>query len=953
MKKFKLIMKNFTKITCLLAALILSANISFAQIINEDFTGWTGTTPQNGWTQTMFTGESGCDDWHFDDPGNIMGLPSPPVLPISPPFAIFDGIWACSCGACLNTEVVYLISPAFDATSLGSPVNLIWDQFYHLSGFDEIRVEVFNGVDWNNIVYTNSSASGDVQDSQSFNIFSIVNGVSNAQVRFRYEGDDDWYWIVDNVKIEAIFQKDVALTQALISPDEYTITPLSQVQPFCFEIEVTNVGTDTAFNVSAYIDINTVNLDSFIIDTILPDSITGIIPFDSCYTPSDTGNYIADYSVAFTGDPILANNVASINFEINDSVYAREDGTYDGPFGLGPGQTGIFGQIYDVLYTDTLTSISFFLETPFVGDTVWAVVYGYSNGPTTEIVRTVPYIIPASDTKWYTLPIIGGSVQLTPGTYFIGVNETSSSLSLKLGYTILFYADSTCWVYDEFSTSWYTVEFWYGLDFSFLVRGNFGIPPPEFYCYISDTVNASCYDEYDGSATLSISGGVPPYSILWQPIAITDTTFADSLCDGTYTVYITDAVLAVDSVTFTITQPDTLTAILSSTPESMPTAFDGTVTAVPSGGSGVYTYEWNDGSTQTTATATGLGAGWYTVTVTDTICVEVYIDSVEVIIGPVITLDSSANMSCFGVCDGQIYISVTGGASPYTYQWSDGPTTTEDRDSLCADSYTVTVTDAGLNTNTLTVVITEPTALSGSIIAQTNVLCYGDSTGSVEVEGSEGTPGYTYDIGSGAQANGIFGSLIANNYTVTITDTNACTVDVPVTITEPGAPLSCVTDSTMDNGDNDGTATVTVSGGTPPYTYLWNDTAGTTDATATGLTGDLTYYVTVTDSNSCTLNTSVFVVLSGIEELSDADDIKLFPNPTDGKLYLILNDRNLQEISVKIYNVIGEMAMELTNKKGLTKGQYTIDLSALPNGIYFVKVKTGDSIITRKISLIK
>ena len=111
--------------------------------------------------------------------------------------------------------------------------------------------------------------------------------------------------------------------------------------------------------------------------------------------------------------------------------------------------------------------------------------------------------------------------------------------------------------------------------------------------------------------------------------------------------------------------------------------------------------------------------------------------------------------------------------------------------------------------------------LVGSLDATTDVLCNGASDGTATVSASGGTSPYTYDIGSGAQASGSFTGLSAGSYTVTITDDNNCTTTVGVTINEPTALVGSL-DATTDvlcNGGADGTATVSASGGTSPYTY--------------------------------------------------------------------------------------------------------------------------------------
>ncbi|MDM1405983.1 hypothetical protein HX039_18070, partial [Myroides marinus] len=144
-------------------------------------------------------------------------------------------------------------------------------------------------------------------------------------------------------------------------------------------------------------------------------------------------------------------------------------------------------------------------------------------------------------------------------------------------------------------------------------------------------------------------------------------------------------------------------------------------------------------------------------------------------------------------------------------------------------------------------------------ISKTDVNCYGESNGSAIVSVSGGTAPYTYSWapsgGTAATATG----LAPGNYTVTVTDANACTTTASVTIDQPTAPLTTTTSKTdvSCNGESNGTATVTATGGTAPYTYSWAPSGGTA-ATATGLAAG-TYTVTVTDANACTTTASVTI----------------------------------------------------------------------------------------------
>jgi hypothetical protein len=212
---------------------------------------------------------------------------------------------------------------------------------------------------------------------------------------------------------------------------------------------------------------------------------------------------------------------------------------------------------------------------------------------------------------------------------------------------------------------------------------------------------------------------------------------------------------------------------------------------------------------------------------------------------------SQTNVSCNDGSDGSATVSVSGGTAPYTYSWSPSGATTATATGLNPGYNTVTVTDANLCEASHIFTITHPSQLSTSAQSQTNVSCNGGSDGSATVSVSGGSAPYTYSWspsgGTGATATG----LSPGYNTVTVKDANLCEATHVFTITHP-SQLSTSAQSQTNvscNGGSDGSATVSVLGGTHPYTYSWSPSGGTA-ATATGLTAE-SYTVTVSDANLC------------------------------------------------------------------------------------------------------
>jgi hypothetical protein len=213
---------------------------------------------------------------------------------------------------------------------------------------------------------------------------------------------------------------------------------------------------------------------------------------------------------------------------------------------------------------------------------------------------------------------------------------------------------------------------------------------------------------------------------------------------------------------------------------------------------------------------------------------------------------SIGNVSCFGANDGSATANVNSGQAPFSYLWSNGASTAS-ISNLAAGTYSVTVTDGNGCTGTASSSISNPPTLNVSI-TPSNVSCNGGNDGSASANGTGGTSPYTYQWSNG-DAGATASGLSAGTYTVTITDANGCTNTETVTITEPSA-ISLSFSSTADDGSGNGTASVMAMGGTPNYTYNWNN--GGSTATINNL-AEGTYNVTVTDANGCEMTGSVVV----------------------------------------------------------------------------------------------
>ena len=376
---------------------------------------------------------------------------------------------------------------------------------------------------------------------------------------------------------------------------------------------------------------------------------------------------------------------------------------------------------------------------------------------------------------------------------------------------------------------------------------------------ISSQINVLCFGGSSGSVTVIGSGGTSPYQYSLNGAAYVGSGAFGSLSAGSHTVTVRDANACTFIVPVTITQP---AAALSG---SITTQINvlcygeatGSITITGAGGTSPYQYSLNGMAYQGSGTFSSLLAGNHTVTVRDanlcTFNVPItLIQPVSALSGSII---SQTNVACFSGTTGSVTVAGTGGTSPYQYSIDGGSYQALGTfNSLNAGIHTITIRDNNLCTFNIIVNITQPSdALSGTISGQTNVLCFGGSTGAVTVAGAGGTSPYEYKIGSGLyQSSGTFGSLTFGSYIVTVRDVNLCTTTVLVNITQPASAVTGSASVTTPITCNGGTATVTLigGGGAAPLSYTFNGVTNGTGIFA-AIPAGAAYAWSVTDVNGC------------------------------------------------------------------------------------------------------
>lgn len=379
----------------------------------------------------------------------------------------------------------------------------------------------------------------------------------------------------------------------------------------------------------------------------------------------------------------------------------------------------------------------------------------------------------------------------------------------------------------------------------------------------------SCNGANDGSLLALGTNGTAPYTYNWDNNA--NTAGISNLSAGTYAVTITDFYGCIANASYVVTEPTAISASLSNTAVSCNGSSDGNLLVTAQGGVLPYTYTWGPANVTTNnPTFSGIAGGLYTVTLTDANgCTWTESTTVYEPAPLAITLDavSSYNgygVSCAGGSNGSISIVASGGNGTYTYIWNNGMTSAS-VSGLSAGTFSVTVSDLNSCTAVQNYTLTSPNFMLTST-QSTQVSCNGGSNGAINLTVTfGGLPPFSYLWSNGQTTEDVTG-LVAGTYVVTITDFNGCTTTKTTVINQPGLLVASTSVTSNWNGANvscpgstNGSAAVSVSGGTAPFSYLWSDDNNTVFSNVTGLAAG-SYNVTVTDAKGCQAISQVVLV---------------------------------------------------------------------------------------------
>ncbi len=448
---------------------------------------------------------------------------------------------------------------------------------------------------------------------------------------------------------------------------------------------------------------------------------------------------------------------------------------------------------------------------------------------------------------------------------------------------------------------------------------------------VADTIiNNTGMGMCNGAVNITVSGGQLPYTYTWSNGATSQDV--SDVCENQspLSVVVIDANGCIfESEQFILIAG--LSVALEINNESCAGDADGSIISTTVGGNAPYTYEWSNG--ETTPNLTGLTPGSYTVTVTDsqgrTVTESGTINgsSDPISVTSDVTTPTGAN------ADGAIDLTVTGGTPPYDYEWSNGMFTS-DIAGLTSGSYTVIITDF------FGCVYSETFNLAGEAISLTftpsNTGCPGQAgdLGTLEVMASGGTAPYSYlwDVTGQNNTGDVIGGLAPGNYSVTVTDASGLTAVGTGTVDElEEITIDLVVDEVNSN------IVSTVTGGTAPYSYRWNDADFSTTTDLMDVPSG-TYTLVISDANNCVNQATVELLAGPCEKVRKV----ISPNNDGFNDEFIVSCANRFDIELEIYNRWGQLEFMTANYSNNWVGT-DMEGAKLPEGGYFYVIRYQDS----------
>lgn len=438
-------------------------------------------------------------------------------------------------------------------------------------------------------------------------------------------------------------------------------------------------------------------------------------------------------------------------------------------------------------------------------------------------------------------------------------------------------------------------------------------------------VDVLCKGDATGEIHLEVEGGVSPYQYsIDNGTNFQSQAYFDNLSAASYSIIVKDANdCEITSNLLDVSEPLTVLSAGLTPPNLLCFGDTGTVVLSVGGGTPNYSFLWGNG--ENSQNLNDVVAGNYSVTIFDANDCEIQEminifspDEIESNPSPIVT-----DVDCFGNTTGSINVTIVGGETPYDYLWSDGSPTSSITN-LTSGTYDLIVIDDNNCKYEESIIVNEPDLLEATYIA-TNVACFGESNGEIDITVTGGTSSYTY-AWSNLTIDEDLLNILAGTYTVTVTDVNNCSTSLSVTINEPSEIFYSV--STIDllcEGEDEGQISISsIAGGTPAYEYSID---GYTYQPSTVPFNNLStgnYAVNIRDQNGCSKDTLVVldepIGFSTIVNVQNIDEAGSCNGDASGSISFSISG-NTSPYTYSWSN--GESTSSIFN---LTAGTYNLDL---------------------------
>lgn len=394
--------------------------------------------------------------------------------------------------------------------------------------------------------------------------------------------------------------------------------------------------------------------------------------------------------------------------------------------------------------------------------------------------------------------------------------------------------------------------------------------PPLLFIEGLNLVEQSCLGPEDGSASVRVAGGTPPYSYNWP----SGTDSWTGVASGSYDLQITDFRGCTIDTTFIIgREPDVAFEAQTQDVNCFGVA-EGVINIRVTTGQSPYQYNWSAINIPSESVVQSLEAGEYGVTVTDARGCRT--DSVITIAepDPLIVMPSVEDIQCAGDANGAINLFPSGGVEPYQVFWNTGASGTR-LDGLAAGTYVAQIRDAN-NCETSSEILLPDAAPIGMSFAVDPVRCNGEANGRLAVQSNGGTGLLDFRWNTGASGPELLG-LTAGRYEVSVTDAQGCTTIGFAEVPEPAAlAANLEVENVRCAGEESGAIQAVATGGTPAYQYRLEGAAGgLINAGSFFQLAAGTYELIVEDINGCSWRSGALAV-----QEPDPLSVELGPNQT-------------------------------------------------------------------------